>query len=252
MGHRTEFYDDKHERQKSRHQRKSSRRSRRSRSRRADSADDVYRRAAISEASNPSSSQASAPDWPFAIDFALRTLAFAAAFTFGICAPLSIYVGAKWNEEDDDFQSSLLSNLSALWSLDTRLMNLEKLGALQYCDGKAEQLVVCGQLTASLDRAVLISSVGSLSTSRAATAVTATTAVEPLVTTSGSSQTVTAISNPSAMGSPPPPDMEWQGLSLGQGVAVACLVIFFSILICGFFIYRWWLRRLARQSSTRV
>lgn len=252
MGDCTEFFDNNHERQKSRHRRKSSRRSRRSQSRRSDSADDMYRRPAASETSNPRRPQASVPDWPFTIDFALRTLAFAAAFTFGICAPLSIYLSAKWNEEDDRFQSELLSNLSALWSLDTRLMHLERFGALLYCDGKAEQLAVCGQLTAGLDRAGLVSSVGSLSTSFAGTIVTATTAGESLITTAGLSQTVTANSSPSAMGSPPPPDIEWHGLSLGQGVAVACLVIFFSVLACGFFVYRWWLRRLARQSNTRV
>ena len=267
MGNPNEFYDDSLELQKSGHRRKSSHRSRRSRSRRSDLKDDTNRRSAISE----TSVQVSAPDWPFKIDFALKTLAFAVAVTFGIWTPFSFYVSSKWNEQDDAFQASLLSLVSGiaanmskatataqqdgasspvLWSLDTRLRNLERLQALQYCDGKAERFVVCRQLTASLDYGSVVSDVASFSTSQAVVVETQTAIVDTSITLTSStaslvpSQTITSVSEASGMGYPPLPDiMEWRQRPLGKEVALACGMIFIGILVCGLIVYWWCIRR---------
>ncbi|KAF3041065.1 hypothetical protein E8E12_002078 [Didymella heteroderae] len=184
------------------------------------------------------------------LDYCLKVFGFATAVTFGIWAPYSFWVSTKWNSENDAVQNALLSHVAAIATqmsfvavpqitgvvtprrnIEAMLKNLEALAALQYCDGKADQVAACKQFTASANLASLLSSIGSSSTQTPSLtpSIFPSTTFDVSYTPLSPSPTPTYESN--SMGYPPlPAIMEKRHRSQGKTIAYVCGIVFITIL----------------------
>lgn len=130
----------------------------------------------------------------FFLDWTLKILGVACAILFGIWAPISFKLTSDGNKENDASQKAVFSQLgdirlqaataaqvqhaaasaiasvqfaavSAMAGVEQQLGRIGRLRAMEFCEGRADQIYQCEMLSSSVDVGVLVAQLGGLRSS---------------------------------------------------------------------------------------